>query len=87
MLDTGFFRIGSEGYAEENETYGLATIRKDHVTCGDGVVHFVYEAKGGVEREQSLPTRTCSRWSGRSSVGAAAARSCWPTRPGAAGWT
>ncbi len=55
MLDTGFFRIGGEDYAEENESYGLATIRKDHVTLRDGVVHFVYDAKGGVEREQSLP--------------------------------
>ena len=54
MLDTGFFRIGSEGYAEENESYGLATIRKDHVTLEKGVAHFVYDAKGGLEREQSL---------------------------------
>ena len=32
LLDRGFFRIGSEDYAEENETYGLATMRKRHVT-------------------------------------------------------
>ena len=32
LLDRGFFRIGSEDYAEDNETYGLATIRKEHVT-------------------------------------------------------
>src|SRR5687767_10650872 len=31
LLDRGFFRVGGEGYAEENETYGLATIRKNHV--------------------------------------------------------
>jgi hypothetical protein len=36
----GFFRIGSEGYAEENETYGLATMRKRHVTVsGDSVAN------------------------------------------------
>ena len=29
LLDKGFFRVGSEGYAEENETYGLATILKE----------------------------------------------------------
>ena len=28
LLDRGFFRIGSESYAEENETYGLATMKK-----------------------------------------------------------
>src|SRR4051812_32447307 len=29
LLDKGFFRIGSEDYAVSNETYGLATMRKD----------------------------------------------------------
>jgi DNA topoisomerase IB len=46
LLDRGFFRIGSEDYAEENETYGLATIRKDHVTIEDDFVIFAYDAKG-----------------------------------------
>ena len=46
LLDRGFFRIGSEGYAEQNETYGLATIRKDHVRVRDGAVAFDYVAKG-----------------------------------------
>src|SRR4051795_8762768 len=32
LLDRGFFRIGSEDYAVENETYGLATMRKEHVS-------------------------------------------------------
>src|SRR5918992_4558197 len=32
LLDLGFFRVGSEQYAEENETYGLATIRRSHVS-------------------------------------------------------
>jgi DNA topoisomerase-1 len=31
LLDRGFFRIGSEDYAAENETYGIATMRKRHV--------------------------------------------------------
>ena len=54
LLDRGFFRIGSEGYAEENETYGLATIRKDHVTIRDDVVVFDYEAKGNQRRVQQI---------------------------------
>src|SRR5215207_8948176 len=32
LLDIGFFRVGGEDYAEENESYGLATMRKEHVT-------------------------------------------------------
>jgi len=27
LLDRGFFRIGTEGYAEQNQTYGLATCK------------------------------------------------------------
>src|SRR4051794_7995555 len=57
LLDSGFFRIGSEDYAEENETYGLATMRKRHVTVeGDRVV-FDYEAKGGQRRVQVVGDR------------------------------
>ena len=48
LLDIGFFRIGSEDYAVENETYGLATMRKDHVTIeDDDVLIFDYPAKHG----------------------------------------
>ena len=54
LLDRGFFRIGSEGYAEDNETYGLATIRKDHVTVKPDAVVFDYDAKGGQRRVQQL---------------------------------
>src|SRR5438034_428805 len=32
LLDRGFFRIGTEDYAEQNQTYGLATMQKRHVT-------------------------------------------------------
>jgi len=54
LLDLGFFRIGSEDYAERNESYGLATIRKDHVSSAGGEVVFDYDAKGGKRRIQSI---------------------------------
>ena len=55
LLDLGFFRIGSEAYAENNATFGLATLRKEHVTVSaDGVVTFDYPAKGGKRRVQSI---------------------------------
>jgi DNA topoisomerase-1 len=46
LLDLGLFRIGGEQYAEENETYGLATLRKRHVRLERGAAVFDYEAKG-----------------------------------------
>ena len=55
LLDLGFFRIGTEGYAEENQTYGLATIQKRHVKlAGDGVLEFDYVSKGGKRRLTSV---------------------------------
>ena len=54
LLDLGFFRIGTEGYAEQNQTYGLATMRKEHVTVRGDVVTFDYVAKSGKQRIQSI---------------------------------
>jgi DNA topoisomerase-1 len=54
LLDRGFFRIGSEDYAEENDTYGLATMRKRHVAVDDDRVVFDYESKGGSRRVQAI---------------------------------
>jgi DNA topoisomerase I len=54
LLDRGFFRIGSEDYAEENDTYGVATMQKRHVTIDGDEVTFDYEAKGGQRRLQVI---------------------------------
>jgi DNA topoisomerase I len=54
LLDRGFFRIGSENYAEENDTYGIATMRKRHVEVSGDTVTFDYEAKGGQRRVQAI---------------------------------
>ena len=54
LLDIGFFRIGTEGYAEQNQSYGLATIEKRHVRLSDGAVTFDYVAKSGQRRLRAL---------------------------------
>ncbi|RBY81129.1 DNA topoisomerase IB [Blastococcus sp. TF02-09] len=64
LLDLGAFRIGSEQYAEENGTYGLATLRREHVRVRGERTYFSYTAKGGIEREVELtdrPTATVVR--------------------------
>jgi DNA topoisomerase I len=61
LLDRGFFRIGSEGYAEENETYGLATMRRKHVTIAGDTATFDYTAKGGQRRIQVITDRQVAR--------------------------
>jgi DNA topoisomerase-1 len=47
LLDLGLFRIGGEQYAQQNGTYGLATILRRHLTLRDGAAAFKYTAKGG----------------------------------------
>jgi DNA topoisomerase IB len=54
LLDRGFFRIGSEQYAVTNETYGLATMRKEHVTLDGEVIVFDYIAKERKRRVQAI---------------------------------
>lgn len=47
LLDVGSFRIGGEEYAEGNETFGLATIRKEHASVNGRAVVFDYPGKAG----------------------------------------
>jgi DNA topoisomerase I len=54
LLDIGFFRVGGEQYAEDNGSYGLATVRREHVTISRGTVVFEYPAKSGQERIQAI---------------------------------
>ncbi len=54
LLDLGFFRVGSEEYAETNGSYGLATMRREHVSISRGVITFDYTAKSGKHRVQSV---------------------------------
>jgi DNA topoisomerase I len=58
MLDLGVFRPGGEEYApgddDEDGTFGLATLRREHVTVKRGAVMFAYTAKGGIPRTLAL---------------------------------
>jgi DNA topoisomerase-1 len=54
LLDLGFFRVGSEDYAEQNESYGLSTIQKRHVSLRRGEVVFDYPAKSGQRQIQAI---------------------------------
>ena len=54
LMDLGFFRAGGEEYAADHGTFGLATIRREHVTCGRRELTFEYPAKCGIQREQAV---------------------------------
>ena len=57
LLDLGLFRVGGEEYAEEHSTYGLATLRREHVTVRRGRLVFDYPAKGGLRRQEVVSER------------------------------
>jgi len=62
LLDRGFFRIGTEDYAETNRTYGLATMLKRHAKLGPGgLLTFDYPSKGGKRRVQNVVDRDVYR--------------------------
>jgi DNA topoisomerase I len=47
LLDRGLFRVGGEDYAD-NGSYGLATLRREHVVVRrDGAAEFDFVGKGG----------------------------------------
>ncbi|GAA3515590.1 DNA topoisomerase IB [Aeromicrobium panaciterrae] len=54
LLDLGMFRIGSDRYAEENGSYGLTTLEKQHVHLDGSAVSFAYAAKSGQEVEVTV---------------------------------
>jgi len=51
LLDRGFFRVGTEDYTE---SFGLATLRKEHVKIDDGRMIFDFPAKSGKRRVQGV---------------------------------
>ncbi|CAN5552313.1 DNA topoisomerase IB [soil metagenome] len=54
LLDLGFFRVGGEGYAAQNESFGLATIQRRHVSFRGEEIVFDYPAKSGQRRVQAI---------------------------------
>ncbi len=54
LLDLGFFRIGSEDYAERNESYGLTTMLRSHVSIEGEQLIFDFPAKSGQRRVQAI---------------------------------
>ncbi|MGN6795117.1 MAG: DNA topoisomerase IB [Streptosporangiaceae bacterium] len=51
LIDLGFFRPGGSEYAEENGSYGLTTVRREHVKSRSGQLLFDYPGKSGQQQE------------------------------------
>lgn len=54
LVDLGLFRVGGEEYADSNGSYGVATIRREHVRREGDELLFDFPAKSGQRRVQSV---------------------------------
>lgn len=61
LIAHGFFRVGSERYVRENNTFGMTTMRKSHVSVyGDNIV-FDYVGKRNIRHRQVVVDRELAR--------------------------
>lgn len=49
LLDLGYFRIGNDVYTDTNGSFGLTTMRKEHVTKRGSKLTFCFVGKSGIE--------------------------------------
>lgn len=61
ILSTCYMRPGSQVYASEHGSYGIATLRKKHVTVKGEVVEFDFPGKSGVRQQRQLKDRQVAR--------------------------
>ena len=61
VLSTCFLRPGSEVYASENGSYGIATLKPSHVSVKGDLVCFDFPGKSGVRQYRELRDRQVAR--------------------------
>lgn len=61
ILSTCFMRPGSQVYASENGSYGIATLRTKHVSVKGDVVEFDFKGKSGVRQSLQLKDRQVAK--------------------------
>ena len=61
ILSTCFMRPGSQVYASENGSYGIATLRPKHVRIKGDLVEFDFPGKSGVRQFRQLRDRQVTR--------------------------
>ena len=54
LLDLGYFRIGSDAYADANGSFGLTTLERRHVRRQGGDLVFSFVGKSGIEHSITI---------------------------------
>lgn len=61
LLDNTAIRIGNEEYVRNNNSFGLSTLRKRHLSVKGSTIVFHFRAKGGQKHELSLKNLRLAR--------------------------
>ena len=61
LLETTRIRVGNEEYAKTNESYGLTTMREDHVEVTGYKLRFNFRGKSGLEHDIELADRRLAK--------------------------
>jgi DNA topoisomerase-1 len=62
LISYGFFRVGSEKYQKENNTFGITTMRKSHVLVLDDTVEFEYRGKRSITQRNVVVGKDLARF-------------------------
>ena len=54
LISDAFFRVGSDRYERENNTFGITTLRKSHVAIDGDIIRFAYRGKRSIKQTQFL---------------------------------
>ncbi len=52
LISDAFFRVGSDRYERENNTFGVTTLRKSHVTIDGDIIEFDYRGKRSIRQRR-----------------------------------
>jgi DNA topoisomerase-1 len=61
LLDATSTRVGNEEYVQQNNSYGLTTLRDRHVTVGRGSIEIRFVGKGGFRKEAVIDDKPLMR--------------------------
>jgi DNA topoisomerase I len=54
LMDEAYFRVGNEEYAKENQSYGITTLHRKHISVEGDNIHFDFMGKSGQRQVKRL---------------------------------
>jgi DNA topoisomerase-1 len=61
LLEQTCIRVGNEEYSKQNDSFGLTTLRDDHVEIDGSTIHFRFRGKSGQEHDLELRDRRLAK--------------------------